>query len=102
MSPSLQKLALGVRNAVGTEMTKRAISSALLTIDRLPENEQQSKKMPPKEELKFGKIFAPHMLQIHYNATVGWEAPAIVPFHDLQLSPAAAALHYGLECFEGG
>jgi len=58
--------------------------------------------LPPKEELKFGKIFSSHMLEVEYNKAMGgWQAPSIVPFHDLKISPAAAALHYGLECFEG-
>jgi hypothetical protein len=38
----------------------------------------------------------------HYSLNNGgWQDPEIVPFQDLKLSPAAAALHYGLECFEG-
>jgi len=58
--------------------------------------------MPSKEELKFGKTFAPHMLMMHYSeADGGWQPPEIVPFQDLKINPAAAALHYGLECFEG-
>ena len=79
-------------------MAKRAISSSQLTINRLPKenNEDKKMKMPPKEELKFGKTFAPHMLQCHYDkAKGGWQTPEIVPFQDLKLSPAAAALHYG-------
>jgi hypothetical protein len=51
--------------------------------------------LPPKETLKFGKTFAPHMLQIHYNKEKGgWQSPIIVPFQDLKLNPASAALHY--------
>lgn len=56
--------------------------------------------MPPKEELQFGKVFSPHMMQVRYSDGK-WEAPEILPFQELKLSPAAAALHYGLECFEG-
>ncbi|KAL7539815.1 hypothetical protein ACHAXR_009621 [Thalassiosira sp. AJA248-18] len=86
---------------IAYNITKRAISSAQLTINQVSEKSNTT-LMPPKEELKFGKIFAPHMLQVHYDkAKGGWQAPAIVPFQDLKLSPAAAALHYGLECFEG-
>jgi len=36
------------------------------------------------------------MLQIYYNKEKGgWQSPTIVPFQDLKLSPASAALHYG-------
>ena len=88
---------LNGKNERITPLAKRAISSAQLTIHQLPETER-SNKMQPKEELQFGKTFAPHMLQVHYKkASGGWQAPAIVPFGDLKLNPAAAALHYG-EC----
>ena len=78
-------------------MGKRTISSARLVFNQLTESDGSNETiMPPKEELQFGKTFAPHMLQIHYKkSSGGWEAPAIVPFQDLKLSPAASALHYG-------
>jgi len=96
--------------------TTRAISSADLTIQRHPSERNNNKnddpkknttnemKMPPKEELQFGKTFSPHMLTCHYKTTNsatgggiggGWEHPRIVPFQDLKLSPAASVLHYG-------
>ena len=40
------------------------------------------------------------MLQIRYE-NERWESPTIVPYGDLRISPAASALHYGMECFEG-
>ena len=73
----------------------RAISSAQLTINQLPKDEQTT-EMLPKEELKFGKTFSPHMLQVAYDkAKGGWQAPEIIPFQDLKIHPAATALHYG-------
>mmetsp|Transcript_22657 Transcript_22657/g.41558 ORF Transcript_22657/g.41558 Transcript_22657/m.41558 type:complete len:116 (+) Transcript_22657:190-537(+) len=88
---------LNGKNKSMTPMAKRAISSSQLTIHQLPESERSTTKMmQPKEELQFGKTFAPHMLQVHYKkASGGWQAPAIMPFGDLKLNPAAAALHYG-------
>ena len=79
-------------------ITKRLISSAQLTINPLLPKETKSLAdgMPSKEELKFGKTFAPHMLMMHYSeADGGWQPPEIVPFQDLKINPAAAALHYG-------
>lgn len=79
-------------------ITKRLISSAQLTINPLlPEvTKSLADNLPSKEDLKFGKTFAPHMLTMHYSeAGGGWQAPEIVPFQDLKISPAAAALHYG-------
>ncbi|OMJ13915.1 Branched-chain-amino-acid aminotransferase [Smittium culicis] len=41
------------------------------------------------------------MLEAKWTREGGWEAPKIVPFHDLTLHPASSVLHYALECFEG-
>jgi len=72
----------------------RCISSSQLTINSCTTDIPD---MPPKEELTFGKTFAPHMLQIHYvKDKGGWQSPEIIPFQDLKISPAAAALHYGM------
>jgi hypothetical protein len=76
----------------------RAICSAQLSIHPLPSDALHSsrKQLPPKETLKFGKTFAPHMLQVHFNKDMGgWQSPTILPFQELKLSPASAALHYG-------
>ena len=84
--------------STSSTITKRLISSAQLTINPLLPEETKSLAdgMPSKEDLKFGKTFAPHMLTMHYSeAKGGWQAPEIVPFQDLKISPAAAALHYG-------
>ena len=95
---SSSSLLLSSFTAATATVTRRAISSSQLSIhphsdDKL--NELHS-KLPPKETLKFGKTFAPHMLQIHYDKKKGgWQSPTIVPFQDLKLSPASAALHYG-------
>lgn len=55
----------------------------------------------PNAELKFGKTFADHMLEMDWTRTAGWAAPAIRPYGPLAMDPAASVLHYGLECFEG-
>eukprot|EP01063_Lacrimia_lanifica_P021967 TRINITY_DN29678_c0_g1_i1.p2 TRINITY_DN29678_c0_g1~~TRINITY_DN29678_c0_g1_i1.p2 ORF type:complete len:379 (+),score=180.27 TRINITY_DN29678_c0_g1_i1:52-1188(+) len=57
--------------------------------------------LPPLEDLAFGKTFSNHMLQVDWTREGGWEAPRIVPYGDLTLSPAASSLHYALQCFEG-
>ncbi len=60
----------------------------------------------PKEKvalasLLFGHTFSDHMLTCEWTATHGWQAPRIKPFANLSISPAASALHYAIECFEG-
>lgn len=41
------------------------------------------------------------MLEVDWDNEYGWHAPRIIPYGDLALSPAASALHYGLQAFEG-
>lgn len=55
----------------------------------------------PLEDLKFGKSFSDHMLEIDWDAKTGWHVPIIRKFENFSISPAASALHYGIECFEG-
>jgi len=62
---------------------------------------QAPKPKLPKEELKFGKTFTDHMLEIDWTLKDGWSAPRIRPYGNLSLSPAATSLHYALQCFEG-
>lgn len=51
--------------------------------------------------LSFGTIFTDHMAQVSYSEAEGWHNRRLVDYGDLQLSPAAAVLHYGQEIFEG-
>lgn len=51
-------------------------------------------------ELEFGKYISDHMFVSDFHDGE-WQSPAIVPFANLSLSPAALALHYGQTVFEG-
>ncbi|KAL7693444.1 putative aminotransferase class IV, branched-chain amino acid aminotransferase II [Plasmopara halstedii] len=55
----------------------------------------------PKEELKFGKTFTDHMLEVDWEMGKGWGDPVIRPYGPFAMDPACAVLHYALECFEG-
>jgi len=70
-------------------------SKIILTITSQP------KEKTPLQELKFGKSFTDHMLEIDWSAESGWSNPKISPYHFFSISPAATTLHYGIECFEG-
>lgn len=49
---------------------------------------------------EFGKDCTDHMFSAEYiNGT--WQNPSIIPFGNLELSPAMLALHYGQSVFEG-
>ncbi|KAG5180349.1 branched chain amino acid aminotransferase [Tribonema minus] len=65
------------------------------------EHTTEPKPKPAKEGLIWGATFSDHMLEVDWDDETGWHPPEIVPFHDLELSPAASVLHYGLEAFEG-
>ena len=60
-------------------------------------------KQKPKDESKlgFGDIHTDHMFLIDYETGKGWFNPRIEPYHDLRINPAAMAIHYGQEIFEG-
>lgn len=45
----------------------------------------------------FGASMSDHMLEVDWTAERGWGTPTIVPYHALQLDPAASSLHYGIE-----
>lgn len=63
---------------------------------------QQLRSKPDVSELKFGQIFTDHMLKIFYHEALGgWQKPAIIPFENISLHPAAKVLHYAIELFEG-
>ncbi len=62
-----------------------------------------SPKEKPTDESKlgFGKIFTDHMFIMDYTTGKGWHDARIVPYGNLELSPASMCLHYGQEVFEG-
>ncbi|HLQ80292.1 MAG TPA: branched-chain amino acid aminotransferase [Brachybacterium sp.] len=49
----------------------------------------------------FGRHYTDFMAHARWTVEDGWGGAEIVPFGPLQLSPAAAVLHYGQEIFEG-
>lgn len=62
----------------------------------------QLQPKPDASDLGFGKYFTDHMLQIQYHKQLGgWQKPEIIPFENLTLHPAAKALHYAIQLFEG-
>uniref|UniRef100_A0A4W3JP76 Branched-chain-amino-acid aminotransferase n=1 Tax=Callorhinchus milii TaxID=7868 RepID=A0A4W3JP76_CALMI len=56
---------------------------------------------PDENTLGFGTVFTDHMLMINWSERGGWEKPHIRPLQNLSLHPAASALHYSVELFEG-
>ena len=84
-------------NHLLNQIPKRCINASALTIT--PSNDT-SKIMPPKETLKFGTTFAPHMLSITFSDGQ-WSDPVIKPLENGSIPLASACLNYGMTCFEG-
>lgn len=57
--------------------------------------------LPPEDKLGFGKIFTDHMFVMDYATGKGWHNARIVPYGQIEISPAAMVLHYGQAIFEG-
>lgn len=57
----------------------------------------------PKDEknLVFGRLFSDHMFMMDYLEGKGWKDARVVPYHSLEMDPAAMVLHYGQGIFEG-
>jgi len=73
------------------------INYASLTVQRT----DKPKPKLPNEELKFGKSFSDHLLEVDWDNTNGWHAPRIIPYQNFSLDPASSVFHYALEAFEG-
>ena len=58
-------------------------------------------KPQPGDKLGFGHIFTDYMLVMPYDEGQGWHDPEIMPYGNIDLSPAAMCFHYGQEVFEG-
>jgi len=60
-------------------------------------------KTKPADDSKlgFGDIFSDHMFLMDYEADQGWINPRITPYGLITLDPAAMAIHYGQQIFEG-
>ncbi|MEZ4738092.1 MAG: branched-chain amino acid aminotransferase [Flavobacteriales bacterium] len=52
------------------------------------------------DNIKFGRVFSDHMFVMDFTDGK-WQAPKIMPFGDMRMSPAALVLHYSQTIFEG-
>ena len=63
--------------------------------------DQLRPKPDDESKLGFGDIFTDHMFLMDYEAGKGWLNPRIEQYGDISIDPAAMAIHYGQEIFEG-
>lgn len=59
------------------------------------------KEKPNLDGIPFGTYFTDHMFLMNYDESKGWHDPRIVPYGNIELSPAATVFHYAQEIFEG-
>jgi branched-chain amino acid aminotransferase len=59
------------------------------------------RKPEDESKLGFGVLMSNHMFKLDYHVDRGWHSARIEPYGPIQLSPAAAVLHYAQEAFEG-
>ena len=64
--------------------------------------QRETSKLPEIDfdNIPFGKVFADHMLCATYE-NGKWGNTQILPFGDIQMSPATSMIHYGQSIFEG-
>ena len=73
-----------------------------MEIKVIPAKPEQLREKPTDEStLGFGYIFTDYMFLMDYESGRGWFNPRIAPYGDLKIDPAAMAIHYGQELFEG-
>ena len=58
-------------------------------------------KPTDEKNLVFGRVFSDHMFMMDFTNGKGWQNSRIVPYHVLEMDPAAMVLHYGQGIFEG-
>ena len=63
--------------------------------------DQLKTKPTDESKLGFGRVFTDYFFTMTYKTGKGWHDPCIEPYRPLVLDPAAMALHYGQEIFEG-
>ncbi|XP_072777682.1 branched-chain-amino-acid aminotransferase, mitochondrial isoform X1 [Taeniopygia guttata] len=80
---------------------RRGYKSTFLASELELQRSASPRAPPPPQELLFGKVFTDHMLTVEWSRSGGWGRPQIRPFQELRLHPAASALHYAVELFEG-
>ena len=75
---------------------------SVMEIRVTPARTDRLKEKPEDDsQLGFGDIFTDHMFLMDYQRGKGWFNPRVEPYHHLAIDPAAMALHYGQELFEG-
>jgi branched-chain amino acid aminotransferase len=71
------------------------------TVTRNPTPRSDAEREAILADPGFGRHFTDHMVDLCWSKDGGWHRPRVSPFGPIELSPAAAVLHYAQEIFEG-
>lgn len=74
-----------------------SVSSIDIKVDKIAKS--RINEVDPAN-IQFGKVYSDHMLIAMYEDGA-WKQPEIVPFENLNFSPATTFFHYGQAIFEG-
>ena len=96
MLPRLKSISRGPWQQIARSLNS-VIDPSKLTVHKTA---SPRPKVAPRD-LVFGHTFSDHMLEVDWDKENGWHNPVIKPYGNMEVSPAAPCLHYGIECFEG-
>ena len=82
-----------LNNVVERDKCNQTLQAAAIKISRTA----TPKPKVANEKLVFGATLSDHILEVDWTHDKGWGAPQIVPYHALQIDPAASGLHYGIQ-----
>ena len=84
---------------MANDSTQSRLDASLLTT--LYTTEPRPYPSPSSPEVRLLEYHTDHMIIASWNVRTGWSIPSLQPYGPIPMSPAASALHYSTECFEG-
>ncbi|KAI1703196.1 amino-transferase class IV domain-containing protein [Ditylenchus destructor] len=88
-------------NALLITISKSNISEIFKDLQVQEASPEQRQPKPSGSDVKFGRVFSDHMLEVDWTEDNGWGIPHITPLHNLSIHPGSQVLHYAIELFEG-
>lgn len=97
--PLFRKCCMNVYNHHDPELLTRLVSNFDVEPNLHPVSDAERENMIDKPA--FGQVFSDSMVTMRWRDGSGWSDRQVKPFGSLNISPAAAVLHYAQEIFEG-
>lgn len=84
---------------MATTTTRAKLDASLLT--KTPTGSPRPLPSPNDPEVRDLAYHTDHMIVASWDVKTGWSVPFLQPYGPIPFQPAASALHYATECFEG-